>query len=426
MTRRTRSRAAAAKRRETAQPEAPGKEPAGPAKAEPSAVTAIDPEELHRRWAHVRRIISDTVGREEFQDPSIWERGAYRIWLQLVVEQLVVRRDELGIDELAIVSKMLHEQRKLSLDEAKHRQKTGDDEPAAGPTGLPPEFGDIVRQIYGANFQDDTIQPDETAERIEQDAPEGNKSPTTEKGESETMAQTTTPQRNRMNTVGICCRLLLLAAGLSVSCAQTTPAEVDQDSQQHTVTPTSTDQESQQQGSWIGELNITFLNHPGGTGQGDNSLLAGEALASRGADPNGNTWTSNAGHVQGGNQVIMTVTTGGTTTGQEADAEGTGTAHQAPSAAQEQTATQSPETSLAASIPVALWGGMADAAATAAQRGNAESEKTSANTQRWLQTLADKLQDPDFADAINKLMGFGDADEAADAEPTDCGDNTGA
>ncbi|HUU82570.1 MAG TPA: hypothetical protein VM243_03600 [Phycisphaerae bacterium] len=207
---------------------------------------------------------------------------------------------------------------------------------------------------------------------------------------------------------------LLLPACLVVGCSQSTPAELAQDSQQKTVTPTSADQEAQQQGSWIGELNILFLNDPGGTGLTDDGLLAGTALASSGSDPDGRPWATNAGHVQGGNSVVMTVTTGGTTTGQEASAAGTATAHQAPSAAQRQSPTQSPETSLAASIPVALWGGMADAASTAAQGGDAASEKTSANTQRWLQTLAEKLQDPDFVNALNELLGVADADAAQD------------
>jgi len=198
---------------------------------------------------------------------------------------------------------------------------------------------------------------------------------------------------------------------LSAGCSQNTPASVAQESPQQTVTPTTADQESQQQGSWIGELNITFLNHPGGFGETDDGLLAGTALASSGSDPEGNAWASNAGHVQGGNTVVMTVTTGGTTTGQEASAAGEASASQAPSATQEQSPTLSPETSLAASIPIALWGGMADAAATAAQGGNAESVKTSTNTQRWLQALAEKLQDPDFVKALNELLGFDEQEE---------------
>ncbi len=116
-----------------------------------------DPQELRRRWQRTRDLISDAVGRDDDHDPRIWERGAYQLWLYLIVELLVVRRDEIGVDELSLISKMLHDQRKLSLDEFKQLRKS--EESGNGATGstkkLPEHFGDLVRQIYGTNFQDD-------------------------------------------------------------------------------------------------------------------------------------------------------------------------------------------------------------------------------------------------------------------------------
>lgn len=123
----------------------------------PAWATA-DPAELHRRWEHARRVVQDAVGKEDEHDPRIWERGLYQLWLWLVVERLVVRRDEMDVGELSVISKMLYDQRKLSLDEAKQRDKAGDATRGNGAAicpQLPEHFGELVRQIYGTNFQDD-------------------------------------------------------------------------------------------------------------------------------------------------------------------------------------------------------------------------------------------------------------------------------
>ena len=103
------------------------------------------------------------VGQSEDHDPRIWERGVYQLWLWLVVERLVVRRDELDVSELSVISKMLHDQRKLSLDEAKQQSKTDPEQGngAAPSARLPEHFGEIVRQIYGTNFQDGGARPGE-------------------------------------------------------------------------------------------------------------------------------------------------------------------------------------------------------------------------------------------------------------------------
>jgi hypothetical protein len=122
------------------------------------AWAAADRAELHRRWEHARRIVQDAVGKEDEHNPRIWERGLYQLWLWLVVERLVVRRDEMDVGELSVISKMLYDQRKLSLDEAKQRDKAGDaarGNGAATSPQLPEHFGELVRQIYGTNFQDD-------------------------------------------------------------------------------------------------------------------------------------------------------------------------------------------------------------------------------------------------------------------------------
>ena len=169
MTRSATSRATPAKRKATSRKQTAAKRTAGSAETEPGGETAVDIQELHRRWANARQVVGEAVGREEQHDPRIWERGVYQLWLWLVVERLVVGRDEIETNELATISKMLHEQRKLSLEEAKQRQKGDDhDHAAASATGLPAQFGEIVRQIYGTNFQDDATLPDAAAECVGQ------------------------------------------------------------------------------------------------------------------------------------------------------------------------------------------------------------------------------------------------------------------
>ena len=136
------------------------KKKAAPSTDDTNAVrSTADPNELRRRWENVRRIIRDAVGQNDEHNPQLWERGVYQLWLWLVVERLVVRGDEIDLDELSIISKMLHDQRKLSLEETKHQQKAtennGNGNGTIKSTRLPEHFGELVRQIYGTNFQND-------------------------------------------------------------------------------------------------------------------------------------------------------------------------------------------------------------------------------------------------------------------------------
>jgi hypothetical protein len=116
--------------------------------------------ELHRRWKRARAIISEALEADGEHDPQIWERGAYQLWLWLVVEQLVIRRDDVDLGDLSAISKMLHDQRKLSLEELKRcHQATDQSNTKVHSTKLPEHFGDLVRQIYGTNFQGDCAVP---------------------------------------------------------------------------------------------------------------------------------------------------------------------------------------------------------------------------------------------------------------------------
>ena len=134
-----------------------GAEPAPTTGVVATTITAADRAELHRRWEQARRVVHDVVGKEGEHDPQIWERGVYQLWLWLVVERLVVRRDDMDVAELSVVSKMLYDQRRVSLNEAKRQQQAGDairGNGAAISPQLPEHFGELVRQIYGTNLQD--------------------------------------------------------------------------------------------------------------------------------------------------------------------------------------------------------------------------------------------------------------------------------
>ena len=127
---------------------------------EPPPVIPDDSEQLRRRWRRTRVLISAVVEIEGEHDPRIWERGAYQLWLWLVVEQLVIRRDDVDVDDLSAISKMLRDQRKLSLEELKRcHQATDQSKTKVHSTKLPEHFGDLVRQIYGTNFQGDCAEP---------------------------------------------------------------------------------------------------------------------------------------------------------------------------------------------------------------------------------------------------------------------------
>jgi len=118
----------------------------------PVGPLATDSTELHARWDHARRVIQEVLSREQNPDPRIWERGVYQLWLWLVIERLVVRRDEIDVGELSVISRMLSDHRKLTLDEARTRPAAPDDDDARAAGRLPERFGEIVRQIYGTDL----------------------------------------------------------------------------------------------------------------------------------------------------------------------------------------------------------------------------------------------------------------------------------
>ena len=135
-------------------------------------------EAFHERMKAIGEIVDSTFGALATHQPDLWGHGAYLMLVGSVVACLAERHAELSTSELATLSKILTEQRSLTLKQAEADRKladrqskataeqlsvdaTGNGDPRA--RKLPAHFGDVVRQIYGTSFQDDfTVAPGAT------------------------------------------------------------------------------------------------------------------------------------------------------------------------------------------------------------------------------------------------------------------------
>jgi len=110
----------------------------------------------HRcRQASVASILNRTFGRFAKSNPELWERRAYLMLVGLMYERLAVNEKEISTDELTALSKALAEQRRA---EAQARDGRGaETDQAENRDGeLPQDFAEVVRQVYGTNFQPPT------------------------------------------------------------------------------------------------------------------------------------------------------------------------------------------------------------------------------------------------------------------------------
>jgi hypothetical protein len=107
-----------------------------------------------RRQASVASILDALFGRLADCDPDLWERRAYLMLLGLVYERLATNEDELSTDDLVALSKTLAEHRRIDARVHTADRAAGAEENAEGGEGqLPDRFADVVRQVYGTNFQ---------------------------------------------------------------------------------------------------------------------------------------------------------------------------------------------------------------------------------------------------------------------------------
>jgi hypothetical protein len=129
---------------------------------EPTPVpTAEDPDDWDRKvHAHRRRqesvaaILDQTFGQLPKCSPDLWERWAYLMLVGLLYERLATNEAELSTDELVALSKALAENRRAEARlRDNHRPKEAAGDATAPSHKLPSQFADIVRQVYGTNFQ---------------------------------------------------------------------------------------------------------------------------------------------------------------------------------------------------------------------------------------------------------------------------------
>lgn len=135
-----------------------------------AGTTSLGREAFHKRMKAIGEIVDSTFGALATHQPDLWGHGAYLMLVGSVVACLAERHADLSTSELATLSKILTEQRSLTLKQteadrklADRRSKPTPDQSSLDAAGdgdarsrkLPAHFGDVVRQIYGTSFQDD-------------------------------------------------------------------------------------------------------------------------------------------------------------------------------------------------------------------------------------------------------------------------------
>ena len=116
-----------------------------------------------RRQASVAAILDRTFGQLAKCSPNLWERRAYLMLIGLVYERLATNEEEISTDELVSLAKVLAENRRAEARLREHQrteEAPQDTPPRAGE--LPNAFADVVRQVYGTNFQ---VPPDSDGKR---------------------------------------------------------------------------------------------------------------------------------------------------------------------------------------------------------------------------------------------------------------------
>ena len=110
--------------------------------------------EAHRkRQASVARILNRTFGRFAKSNPELWERRAYLMLVGLMYERLAVNEQEISTDELVALSKALAEQRRAEAQSRDGGDQETDPVDSRPDGELPEDFAEVVKQIYGTNFQ---------------------------------------------------------------------------------------------------------------------------------------------------------------------------------------------------------------------------------------------------------------------------------
>jgi hypothetical protein len=117
-----------------------------------------DVQTFRKRMHYVGLIIRELIGAHRSADPALFTRHAYLIVMSRIIEALSDEKNNLSTTELASLSKVLAEQRRLDISqmEIERRFPKVDSDPNArdgsDARSLPEDFDHIVEQIYGTNL----------------------------------------------------------------------------------------------------------------------------------------------------------------------------------------------------------------------------------------------------------------------------------
>lgn len=120
-----------------------------------------------RRQGPVAEIIEAIFGPLAECNPQLWGRRAYCLLVGIIYERLAADEREIDTGELVTLAKVLAETRRCENQATAAEQRTAEsngrapsrtfDNETTSTDPLPPNFGEIVRRIYGANF--DPVEP---------------------------------------------------------------------------------------------------------------------------------------------------------------------------------------------------------------------------------------------------------------------------
>ena len=132
-------------------------EPGSAGSSSPCAQPATPEETLQdrrTRQAYVAEILQATFGDLAHCNPELWDRRAYLMLVGLVYERLAVGEEEISTEEVVALAKVLSESRRIALkanEAGRAGDESGKNNGRRGP--LPNRFAEVVRQVYGTNFQ---------------------------------------------------------------------------------------------------------------------------------------------------------------------------------------------------------------------------------------------------------------------------------
>lgn len=109
----------------------------------------------HRaRQALIAEVLNGTFGTPSIDNMDPRDRQTYLTLVGLVYDRLSGNDAVIPTKELAPLARIFSESRRAAARSREDERTTGDDQPTAtGDRPLPRPFADIVRQVYGTNFQ---------------------------------------------------------------------------------------------------------------------------------------------------------------------------------------------------------------------------------------------------------------------------------